>query len=119
SSHKLFCKSFPEYRNRPRKDVRRAIFFPVKDEPPRFVWMKTEIIYDEEEGPWQKGHFKEYLGQGGSTNDIWAQRNGMRNRHRTDVLKILVREAAIPEGQPLNRSAIRAADKRFIHFPWM
>lgn len=117
-SHKLFCKSFPDFANRPNPDARRAIFFPVEDQPPRFVWLKTEWKIDEDDGiRWHSAHYKEFIGPG-LWNTVWVQNNGMRGRTRTDALNALVREAAIPEGCPLNKAVIQAAGKRFIHFAW-
>lgn len=44
--HKVLCKSFADFKERPSEDVRRAIFFPENEDKPRFIWLPVTTIED-------------------------------------------------------------------------
>ena len=42
-THKLLCKTFPDFADRPTPDSRRVILFPDNESKPKFIWLTTSL----------------------------------------------------------------------------
>ena len=40
--HKLLCKTFNDFKDRPSTNLVRAVFFPANGDSPRFIWLEDE-----------------------------------------------------------------------------
>lgn len=104
-THTLLCTAFSHFDalNRPTNEHVRAIFFPVGNTTPEFVWLHCEWE-DEDIGRYQYAKFEPLLGPETFTSQMVIQYNSVLKRELSDTIYLCHRDAFLFDGSETNKS---------------
>ncbi|KAI4248915.1 MAG: hypothetical protein L6R40_000927 [Gallowayella cf. fulva] len=120
--HKHLCQEFKKFQDRPDPTFVRAIFFPVREESPRFVWIKQKEEYLDLYHVNEKFHVEELLGV--SDEEKVAQQYVTRSIRRTWGMQeitarawLLFRKDCFVDGSRPNKSVAAVTNGQF-EYSW-
>lgn len=123
--HKILCPTFSNFddtsRPGPTDTCIRAIFFPVGEERPRFVWLHTEMQLNQDGVTEQEVPREEVLGQLlGSGNDVSAPaiRKRVLDGDYSTAIHIAYRETCFSDGSQPNKSLMAIHTKSEPRCDW-
>ncbi|KAF1849080.1 uncharacterized protein K460DRAFT_278315, partial [Cucurbitaria berberidis CBS 394.84] len=117
--HKLLCSIFKEFSDdkRPTPMHRRAIYFPVDDDKPRFIWLEFERRFDddlEDDEPEDDGYDypqkRNLLGPNTAVEYKPIKHNDVLDRPLRHTISLMIREAGMIDGSAPNRSTPNCVD---------
>jgi hypothetical protein len=106
--HKLLCSTFDTFNDtsRPSELHRRAIYFPVDEAQPRFIWLpftrKYEADYEEMYDRPVRGNL---LGPNSFMQLIPIRHNATLKRDLDDTISLMIRETGSVDGSAMNRAS--------------
>lgn len=103
--HKILCAEFQKFSKPPEGGTfKRGILFPDDSKTPRFVWVPTKWIVDEDDGiGFENPEFKKF---GVSACSSWITGNNLRSRHLQNKLHVHYRDTFLIDGSKLNQSIV-------------
>jgi hypothetical protein len=120
--HKLLCSTFDTFNdtNRPSELHRRAIYFPVDEAQPRFIWLpftrKYEADYEEMYDSPVRGNL---LGPNSFMQLIPIRHNAILKRDLDDTISLMIRGTGLVDGSAMNQSVNTILKGQLQEqFPW-
>lgn len=104
-THKLLCAAFSHFDalSRPTDEHVRAIFFPVGEMIPKFIWLHCEW-HDEDDGRYQYPKTRPLLGSEAFLGHISIQYNSVLKRELSDTIYVCHRDTFLIDGSKANKS---------------
>jgi hypothetical protein len=93
----------------------RAIFFPVGNTTPKFIWLHCEW-HDEDNGRYQYAKFQPLLGPEAFSSQMIIQYNSVLKRELSDTIYVCHRDAFLIDGSETNKSIANIATT--AHHDW-
>jgi len=114
--HKVMCRSFKDFIDRPTPGSRRAILFPANESRPKFIWLnKIEHCEEVDVGPLLQGTDAKPSYRRVFPQHIPVQRSTQLNRDLHHTIILAVREKFIVDGSIQNMSIVRITDGANSH----
>ncbi|KAF2790573.1 hypothetical protein K505DRAFT_250916, partial [Melanomma pulvis-pyrius CBS 109.77] len=105
--HKILCPSFSSFGNaaRPSPMHRRAIYFPVDEANPRFIWLPFDRRYKKEiDDTYDSPVRGDLLGSNTGIQLIPIKNNIVLYRGLDHTITLMIREAGLCDGSAMNES---------------
>ncbi len=107
STHKLLCATFSRFDepSRPTEEHFRAIFFPVNDGKPKFIWLYCKWCgEDEDDGRYQSPVVDPFLGPDAFPKHTPVQYNPVLKRTLLDTINVCYRDTFLIDGSQASKS---------------